>query len=286
MNNAGQVSHHFTVDVEEYFQVASLAPHVARSSWDATPTRLEVGMRPIIELLAEHNAKGTFFILGWIAKRHPELVREIARAGHEVASHGWGHEKVTTLTPDQFRESVRDSKVILEDLTGLPVFGYRAPSFSIIRGGEWALDILIEESYRYDSSLFPVKRSGYGFAGGQRDRHRLERPAGVLDELPPATVKVGSEAPAGRRRRLFPPPTLFIGTGGAPFRVAPRGTGDILHSSVGARSATTAPRCAASYADPSLRRDWRGRFLVFENSFATSSFKPSPKHSISRARRA
>jgi polysaccharide deacetylase family protein (PEP-CTERM system associated) len=201
------VKHHFTVDVEEYFQVSAMAPHVARSEWDATPTRLDIGMRSILELLAEHDAKGTFFILGWVAKRHPGLVRDIASLGHEVASHGWGHEKVTDLTPDQFRESIRDSKHILEDLSGGPVFGYRAPSFSIVRGGEWALDILVEESYRYDSSLFPVKRSGYGFAGGERDRHILQRPCGRLDELPPATVRLGGEllpAGGGAYFRLFP----------------------------------------------------------------------------------
>jgi polysaccharide deacetylase family protein (PEP-CTERM system associated) len=207
MTSAAVVKHHFTVDVEEYFQVSAMAPHVARSAWDATPTRLEVGMRPILDLLREHDQKGTFFILGWIAKRHPELVREIAASGHEVASHGWGHEKVTDLTPDQFRESIRDSKQILEDLSGQSVFGYRAPSFSIVRGREWALDILLEESYRYDSSLFPVKRSGYGFAGGERDRHRLQRSGGTLDELPPATVKLGGEllpAGGGAYFRLFP----------------------------------------------------------------------------------
>ncbi|MEO7084618.1 MAG: XrtA system polysaccharide deacetylase, partial [Gemmatimonadaceae bacterium] len=207
MTPSAAIRHHFTVDVEEYFQVAAMAPHVSRSSWDNIPTRLEVGMRPIIDLLAESNAKGTFFILGWIAKRHPALVKELAAAGHEIASHGWGHEKVTDMTPDQFRESVRDSKQILEDLGGRPVLGYRAPSFSIVRGREWALDILLEESYRYDSSLFPIKRPGYGFAGGERDHHQLRRPAGLLDELPPATVKLGGEllpAGGGAYFRIFP----------------------------------------------------------------------------------
>ena len=201
------VRHHFTVDVEEYFQVAALEPFVPRASWEERPSRLDVGMRRVLELLAARGARGTFFVLGWIAKRHPALVRELAAAGHEVASHGWGHERVTTLTRDEFRASIRDSKRALEDLTGAPVLGYRAPSFSIVRGGEWALDILVEEGYRYDSSLFPVRRSGYGFAGGARDPHRIERSAGALDELPPATLDLGSAvlpAGGGAYFRLFP----------------------------------------------------------------------------------
>jgi polysaccharide deacetylase family protein (PEP-CTERM system associated) len=202
-----RVRHHFTVDVEEYFQVAALEPYVPRASWDDRETRLAVGMDALLELLAASGALGTFFTLGWVAKRHPHVVRAIVSAGHELASHGWGHEKVTTLTPDQFRESVRDSKAILEDLSGLPIHGYRAPSFSILRGGEWALDILAEEGYRYDSSLFPIRRKGYGYVGGQRDPHRLRTAGGALDELPPATIKVGSAVlPAG---------------GGAYFRLLP-----------------------------------------------------------------
>jgi polysaccharide deacetylase family protein (PEP-CTERM system associated) len=201
------VRHHFTVDVEEYFQVAALAPFVARDSWERTQSRLEVGMRPLMDLLNERDVKGTFFTLGWVAKYHPQLVRELAEGGHEVASHGWGHEKVTTLTPDEFRASVRDSKAALEDLTGGPVYGYRAPSFSIVRGLEWALDILAEEGYRYDSSLFPIRRPGYGFAGGDRDPHRLQTAGGPLDEVPPATLQYGSAvlpAGGGAYFRLFP----------------------------------------------------------------------------------
>lgn len=202
-----RIQHHFTVDVEEYFQVSALQPVVPRSSWEERPSRLDIGMRLLLELLAERGARGTFFTLGWVAKHHPNVVREIAAAGHEVASHGWGHERVTTLTPDEFRTSVRESKAVLEDLSGAPVLGYRAPSFSIVRGGEWALDILAEQGYRYDSSLFPVRRPGYGFAGGQRIPHRLETASGSLDEFPPATIQLGPAvlpAGGGAYFRLFP----------------------------------------------------------------------------------
>lgn len=203
------IAHHFTVDVEEYFQVSALEPFVARDSWDGIPGRLNVGLQPILDLMAETGAKGTFFVLGWIAKRYPEVVRELARSGHEVASHGWGHERVTTLEPEQFRVSVRDSRAILEDLIGQPVFGYRAPSFSIVPGREWGLDILLEEGYRYDSSLYPVKRNGYGYPGGPRDPHTISRPAGVLHEVPPATIRMmRAVLPAG---------------GGAYFRIFPLG---------------------------------------------------------------
>lgn len=201
------IRHHFTVDVEEYFQVSALAPYVARGSWEQRPSRLAIGMDAILGLLDERGALGTFFVLGWVAQHHPGIVKQIADRGHEIASHGWGHEKVTSLTPEEFRASVRDSKAKLEDLTGRVVLGYRAPSFSIVRGGEWALEILVEEGYRYDSSLFPVRRDGYGFVGGQRDPHELSTPAGPLAELPPATVRVGSAvlpAGGGAYMRLLP----------------------------------------------------------------------------------
>ena len=201
------VHHHFTVDVEEYFQVAALEPYVARASWNERASRLDVGMQALIALLAERDVRGTFFVLGWIARRHRALIRDLAAAGHEVASHGWGHERVTTLTPEAFRRSVRDSRRELEDVTGSAIFGYRAPSFSIVRGGEWALDILAEEGYRYDSSLYPVRRPGYGFAGGTRDPHRIAVRAGTLHELPPATLKVGPAilpAGGGAYLRLLP----------------------------------------------------------------------------------
>jgi polysaccharide deacetylase family protein (PEP-CTERM system associated) len=196
--NPRAVRHHFTVDVEEYFQVAALEPYVDRSEWNRIPARVDVGTRQILSLLAAASASGTFFTLGWIAKKHPDLVRDIGAAGHEIASHGWGHERVTTLDRDAFRRSVRDSKAILEDLTGQPVQGYRAPSFSIVRGGEWALDILLEEGYVYDSSLVPSARPGYGYDGGSQDPYALEREGGTLHELPPTTLGKGPiMVPAG-----------------------------------------------------------------------------------------
>ena len=199
--------HHFTVDVEEYFQVSALEPYVPRASWEQTPSRLALGTRALLELLAERNVRGTFFTLGWVAKHHPSIVGEIVAGGHEIASHGWGHERITTLSPDQFRASVRDSKAALEDIAGTAVIGYRAPSFSIVRGREWALDILVEEGYRYDSSLFPVRRPGYGFAGGERFPHELKTASGGLEEFPPATIRSGPAvlpAGGGAYLRLFP----------------------------------------------------------------------------------
>src|SRR3954447_7666119 len=153
--------HHFTVDVEESFQVAALEPFVNRLHWDTFPSRVELGVRLLLDLLEEHDARGTFFILGWLASRNPRLTREIASRGHEIASHGTDHKRVTSLSRDEFRESVRESKLILEQTTGQSVLGYRAPSFSIVRGNEWALDVLVEEGYSYDSSLYPVRRRGY-----------------------------------------------------------------------------------------------------------------------------
>ena len=183
--------HHFTVDVEEYFQVSAFEPHLPRERWDGIESRVAASVGVLLDLLARHAARATFFVLGWVAERRPEVVKSIARAGHEVASHGWDHRRATQQTPEEFRDSVRRTKAALEALTGAPVLGFRAPSFSIVTGREWALDILVEEGYRYDSSLFPVRRPGYGYASGLREPHWLERPAGRLAEVPPATWRVG-----------------------------------------------------------------------------------------------
>src|SRR5439155_5474185 len=160
----GVVTHHFTVDVEEYFHVSAFKSRVRRVDWDRYESRVTESVFRLLSLLARHEARGTFFVLGWVAERHPDLVRQIAGAGHEVASHSWDHARVTQQSAPAFRDSVRRTKAVLEDLSGAPVSGFRAPDFSIVHGGEWALDILIEEGYR-------------------RDPHWLERPAGRLAEV-------------------------------------------------------------------------------------------------------
>ena len=184
----GSIEHIFTVDVEEYFQVSAFDAAVARADWCVLPSRIERNVACLLDLLARHNTSGTFFVLGWIVERYPEVVRLIASAGHEIASHGWWHRRVTALTPDEFRSEVRLSKRALEDATGERVLGFRAPNFSIVPGKEWAFDVLLEEGYRYDSSLFPVRRSGYGYPNAFAQPHLILRSGGGLLEFPLATV--------------------------------------------------------------------------------------------------
>lgn len=220
----GRVRHFFTVDVEEYFQVVALAPWAPMSRWGTFESRVERSVDELLALMARHGALGTFFTVGWVAERHPEMVKRIAAAGHELASHTYDHVRITHQTPEAFRESVRRTKRIIEDLTGAAVLGFRAPSFSIVPGTEWALDILIEEGHRYDSSLFPVRRRGYGYPGGGRDPYWITRPAGRLAEFPPATLRVlGMTLPAagGAYFRVLPPFLVHAALRSAEARGAP-----------------------------------------------------------------
>jgi len=185
------MEHLFTVDVEEHFQVHALEPYVARSDWSSMESRVERSMERLYGLLAEAGARATFFVLGCLAERKPALVPRMIELGHEVASHGWAHHRVSGQTPAAFREDVRRSKALLEDQAGRPVIGYRAPSFSITPGVEWAFDVLLEEGYVYDSSIFPIRRPGYGYPGAPRDPHVLRLAAGQLIELPLNTLTVG-----------------------------------------------------------------------------------------------
>jgi polysaccharide deacetylase family protein (PEP-CTERM system associated) len=191
LGNTAPTAHFFTVDVEEYFQVSVFDDVVERSAWDRLPSRVEANVDVLLELLERHRTVGTFFTLGWIADRKPALVRRIAAAGHEIASHGWWHRRVSKLRPPEFREEIRRSKSILEDVSGQGVVGFRAPSFSIVPGVEWAFDVLLEEGYRYDSSLFPIRRPDYGYPSAATVPHHLERAAGSLLELPMATTTIG-----------------------------------------------------------------------------------------------
>jgi polysaccharide deacetylase family protein (PEP-CTERM system associated) len=200
-------SHFFTVDVEEYFQVKALESVVSRDDWTIRPSRVGASITSLLDTLARFDVKGTFFVLGWLADNRPEVVREIASAGHEIASHGYWHERVTALDRDEYRRDLRNSKHALEDLTGAEVVGYRAPSFSIIPGWEWALDILLEEGYRYDSSLFPIRRRGYGYPGARRTPHLIRRARGNIAEFPLATTSVFTypvPAAGGGYLRQFP----------------------------------------------------------------------------------
>lgn len=200
-------AHLFTVDVEEHFHVTAFERHVSRDAWGAQPSRVAIGTERLLDLLARHEARGTFFILGWVAERQPALVRRIAEAGHEVASHGHWHRRITTLSPDEFRADLRESRQAIEQAAGVAVRGFRAPSFSIVRGCEWALEILVEEGYAYDSSLFPIHRPDYGYAGILPEPHDIATQAGRLLELPLATATLaGARLPAagGGYLRQFP----------------------------------------------------------------------------------
>ena len=187
---ASPTPHFFTVDVEEYFQVSAFDAVLTRDEWAARPRRLDRTIPLLLDQLARHQSRGTFFTLGWVARHEPAVVRQIADAGHEIASHGFWHRRVNTLTPAAFREDLRSSKKALEELAGQPVLGYRAPSFSISPGTEWAFDVLLEEGFRYDSSLFPIRRRDYGYPSAPRVPHAIRRAGGTLVEFPMATVRL------------------------------------------------------------------------------------------------
>jgi len=190
-------AHLFSIDVEEHFQVSAFDRILSRDDWERQPSRVERNTDVLLDLLGRHGAQATFFTLGWVAERQPDLIRRIAAQGHEVASHGWWHRRVTTLPPAEFRDEIRRSKAVLESLTGRAVLGYRAPSFSIVPGCEWAFDVLLEEGYRYDSSLFPIRRPDYGYPSAPPLPHEIHRAAGALLEIPLATLDfLGLRIPA------------------------------------------------------------------------------------------
>ena len=182
-----------SVDVEEYFHASALDAVAPREDWTRLPSRVVPTTQALLELFASRDVRATFFVLGWVADRYPTLVRDIAAAGHEIASHGYWHQIVYTLAPDDFREDVRRSRATLEDLSGQAVLGYRAPSFSITRQSLWALDVLLEEGYRYDASIVPVRHDRYGIPDAPRHTYTLERPGGTLVEVPPSTIRIAGQ---------------------------------------------------------------------------------------------
>jgi len=175
-----------TIDVEDYFQVSALAPYIPRNQWAQRECRVERNVDRILLMLDANQTKATFFTLGWIAKRYPHLVRRIVDNGHELASHGYGHQRVSDLTEATFSADIELAKKLLEDISGQEVRGYRAPSFSIGEGNLWAFDCLERAGYRYSSSIYPIRHDHYGMPDAPRFAHRVR--AGLL-ELPVTTAR-------------------------------------------------------------------------------------------------
>jgi len=195
-----------TIDVEDYFQVSAFAPHIARSRWDQLPCRIERNMEKILLILDENNVKATFFTLGWIAERYPQIVRDIIDNGHELASHGYNHLRASDQSQDEFREDISSSKKLLEDLGGQSVIGYRAPSFSIGKNNLWALESLLEAGYSYSSSIYPIQHDHYGMPDAPRFKFNPLVDCELV-EVPPTTVNFfGRNFPAsgGGYFRLMP----------------------------------------------------------------------------------
>ncbi len=207
-----------TIDVEDYFQVNAFAGIIRQDQWDSYPLRVDGNTRRILDILDSCSITATFFILGWVAERLPALTKEIHRRGHEIACHGYAHELIYAIGPERFRADIRRSKKLLEDQCGVPVNGYRAPSYSITKQSLWALDILVEEGFNYDSSIFPVMHDTYGIPDAQRFPHILETAAGPLVEFPLTTLplrfgrkEVRLPIAGGGYLRLFPARLLTWG---------------------------------------------------------------------------
>lgn len=182
--------------MEDYFHVNAFADRIRTDEWGGYALRVGNSTRRILDLFDEHQVKATFFVLGWVAERCPDLVEEIHRRGHEVASHGYGHQLVWNLGPAKFREDLRRANTLLANLTGTSVVGFRAPTYSITDKTLWALDILIEEGFRYDSSIFPIRHDVYGMPDAERFPHDIRRMEGTIREFPLSTLRLG---PGGRR---------------------------------------------------------------------------------------
>ncbi len=198
----GPLAHVLTVDVEDYFQVEAFAEKVKRDDWEQYPSRVDANTRRVLDLFDEHGAKGTFFFVGWVADKFPQLVREVHARGHELACHSYWHRTIYSLSPEEFRADTRRAKQAIENAAGVAVNGYRAPSWSITKDCMWALEILAEEGFTYDSSIYPIHHDLYGVPGAQRFPYTFQFQNGrKLREYPPATLRLlGTNLPVAGRR--------------------------------------------------------------------------------------
>lgn len=203
-----------TVDVEEWFQVSLFERHAPVASWERYPRRAADSVRVLLDLFAKRDVKATFFVLGWVAEREKSLMRAIVAAGHEVASHGHLHRELHALDPETFRADLARARDAIGEACGVSVRGFRAPSWSVVQRTIWALEVLVEEGYAFDSSIFPIRHDRYGMPDRPRFPHRLRLRAGTLVEVPPATAKIlGANVPVagGGYLRQFPPALIRFG---------------------------------------------------------------------------
>jgi polysaccharide deacetylase family protein (PEP-CTERM system associated) len=240
-----------SVDVEDYYHVSGFEGIVDRSRWGEFESRIEASTGTVLDVLGRAGVRGTFFVLGWVAEHHPAVVRTIRAAGHEVGCHSHLHRLVYSQTPAEFRADLRRARDVLEDITGTAVTAYRAPTFSITRRSLWALDILIEEGFTVDSSIFPTHHDRYGLAGGPLGPHRLVRPAGALTEFPlPVYRGLGYPVPVG---------------GGGYFRLYPYGLTRHLLRCVNAGGRPFAAYLHPWELDPGQPRLRPGRLRAFRH---------------------
>jgi polysaccharide deacetylase family protein (PEP-CTERM system associated) len=254
----GQLINAMTVDVEDYFHVTAFAGSLDRERWSSQESRVERNTHVLLELFERHRVRTTFFVLGWVAERVPGLIKELHRAGHEIACHGLTHELVYKQTPQVFRQETQRSKSLLEDLTGAKVRGYRAATYSITAESLWALDILEELGFEYDSSVFPVRHDLYGIPGASRQPFRVA--SGRLLEVPLTTVRVfGQHLPCagGGYFRLLPY---------AAFRWALRRV-----NNEGMPAVFYLHPWEIDPAQPRIEAPWRSRFRHYTNLHRTAA---------------
>lgn len=187
-----------TVDVEDYFHVSAFAGVVSADRWELFEERVESNTARLLDLFAGAGARATFFVLGWVAERHPALLKRIVAEGHELAAHSYSHRLVYEMTPDEFRHDLRRARGVIEAATGEAVRGFRAPSFSITARSMWALDVLVQEGFQYDASIFPIHHDRYGIPAAPRHPHAIARNSGTITEVPASTVRIaGMNLPVG-----------------------------------------------------------------------------------------